>query len=58
MVSPFSLLVDSKLILVQHMVSPLVNGVSGACYKKYPSEAAAIAAFEEAQAAGVVNTVV
>ena len=47
-----------SLSLCRHMVSPLVNGVSGACYKKYPSEAAAIAAFEEAQAAGVVNTVV
>ncbi|KAF8688772.1 hypothetical protein AX14_003414 [Amanita brunnescens Koide BX004] len=41
-----------------HIVSPLIIGVSSACFKKYPSEAMATAAFEEAQAAGVVNTVV
>ncbi|KAF8191758.1 hypothetical protein BJ912DRAFT_925171 [Pholiota molesta] len=37
-----------------HNVQPLVSGVGHACYKKYPSEADALAAFEEAQKAGYV----
>ncbi|KAM6504125.1 hypothetical protein JOM56_001068 [Amanita muscaria] len=40
-----------------HLVRPLVLGVSGACYKKYPSEATALAAFAEAEAAEVVTVV-
>jgi hypothetical protein len=39
----------------RHNVQPLVTGVSGACYRRHPSKAAAKAAFEEAQRAnGVV----
>jgi hypothetical protein len=34
--------------LVRHVVSPLVSGVSGACFEKYPTEKDARAAFEQA----------
>ncbi|KAM6490382.1 hypothetical protein JOM56_014146 [Amanita muscaria] len=40
-----------------HIVKPLVVGVSGACFKKYPSKAAALAAFSEAQEANAVTIV-
>ncbi|RXW13543.1 hypothetical protein EST38_g12314 [Candolleomyces aberdarensis] len=40
-----------------HKVQALVSGVSGACYKKYRSEAEAVVAFENALDAGVVRQV-
>ncbi|KAF8177648.1 hypothetical protein BJ912DRAFT_930351 [Pholiota molesta] len=40
-----------------HIVQPLVSGVSGACYRRYSSQAAAQAAFDEALAAGLVMVV-
>ncbi|KAF6759466.1 hypothetical protein DFP72DRAFT_1063834 [Ephemerocybe angulata] len=37
-----------------HTAQPLVSGVSGTCYRKYPSHEEALAAFEEAMAQGNV----
>ncbi|KAF5335705.1 hypothetical protein D9611_009604 [Ephemerocybe angulata] len=40
-----------------HVVQPLVLGVSGACYRKYPSHEDALAAFNEALALGNVQII-
>ncbi|KAF6746232.1 hypothetical protein DFP72DRAFT_1152891 [Ephemerocybe angulata] len=40
-----------------HSVMPLVSGVRGACYRKYPSQEEAVAAFEKALASNNVHSV-
>jgi hypothetical protein len=38
----------------RHAVQPLVSGVSGACFRRHPSQAAAEAAFAKALEANTV----
>lgn len=43
-----------SLTTIRTTVQPLVTGVSHACFKRYPTEAAATKAFQEAVALGHV----